>query len=65
MECAKDIWIGGHSMQTLVAHSNRTVKYVFDDTINHQEGWCQRMQLTMQLSQYSQLGTQLSQFGSL
>ena len=65
VECAKDIWIGGHSMQILVAHSNRMDKYVFDDTINHQEGWCQRMQLTMHLSQYSQPGTQLSQYGSL
>ena len=57
VECAKDIWIGGHSMQTLVAHSNRTVKYVFDDTINHKQGWYQRMELTNQLSQLSQLGT--------
>jgi len=62
---AKDFWIGGHSMQILVGHSNRTVKYVFDETINHKAGWCQRMQLTMHLSQYSQLGTQLSQYGSL
>ena len=42
-----------------------TSEYVFDDTINHKAGWCQRMQLTMHLSQYSQLGTQLSQCGSL
>jgi len=62
---AKDLWIGGHSMQILVGHANRTVKYVFDETINHKTGWCQRMQLTMHLSQYSQPGTQLSQYGSL
>ena len=46
VEGAKEIWIGGHSMQTLVAHSNRTVKYVFDDTINHKQGWCQMMELS-------------------
>ena len=38
-------------METLVAHSNRTVKYVFDETINHIQGWCQRILLTQQLSQ--------------
>ena len=57
VECAKYIWIGGHSMQTLVAHSNRTVKCVFDDTINHKQGWCQRMELNKQLSKFFQVGS--------
>jgi len=57
VEGAIQFWIGGHSMQTLVAHSNRTGKYVFDEHITHKQGWCERMLLTQQLSQLSQLGT--------
>ena len=57
VEGASSIWIGGHSMQTLVAHSNRLVKYVFDETIIHKQGWCDRMSLTQEFSQLSQQGT--------
>ena len=57
VEGAIHFWIGGHSMQTLVAHSNRLVKYVFDETIIHkQQGWCDRMLLTPEYSQLSQQG---------
>ena len=45
VEGAIQFWIGGHSMQTLVAHSNRLVKYVFDETIIHNQGWCDRMSI--------------------
>ena len=57
VEGAIQFWIGGHSMQTLVAHSNRLVKYVFDETIIHKQGWCDRMLLTQEYSQLSQQGT--------
>jgi len=38
VDSANRFWIGGHRMQALVAHSNRTVKYVFDETINSNQG---------------------------
>ena len=57
VEGAIQFWIGGHSMQTLVAHSNRLVKYVFDETIIHKQGWCDRMLLTQECLQLSQQGT--------
>ena len=50
VEGAKRFWIGGHCMQILVAHSNKRVKYIFDETIHHKETWCERMMTTQQLS---------------
>ena len=44
------IWISGDVMQCLINHSNKKVKYVFDQTTMHQEGWCDRKLLSQQLS---------------
>ena len=45
-----EYWITGDIVQTLINHTNKKVKYVFDQTTIHQEGWIDKKTLSQQLS---------------
>ena len=38
----KDVWVAGEAMKALVTHKIKKFKYVYDETIFHNEGWMQR-----------------------
>ena len=50
-EGTKRNWITGDIMASLVSHLNRKMKFVFDETIVHKEGWSTRDVLSQTLSQ--------------
>ena len=49
------VWILGHIMASLVRYANKTIKFVFDETIVHKERWCSRALLSHVLSQASDM----------
>ena len=38
-EIGEAVWIEGNIMATMANPSNAKIKYIFDETINHKEGW--------------------------
>ena len=50
VESASNIWINGDLMTTLISHTNKKIKYVFDQTTVHKEGWSDRNMLSQELS---------------
>ena len=47
------MWVTGDVMIELITHTNKKIKWVFDETIIHKVGWVERS-LTSTLSQESQ-----------
>ena len=50
VDSASKIWINGDVMTTLISHTNKKIKYVFDQTTVHKEGWSERNMLSQELS---------------
>jgi len=51
---ATRIWIDGDTMHTLVTHTFVRVKFVFEQTITHKDGWIERVVFGQQVSQSQQ-----------